>query len=96
MAYVDSAFYPNPVQPYTLLRDYSSFMRDYTGYIDDILPPSNPNVNLTPQELERIYSEFNAKGKIKLTQEEKMHYAISVYIRIRLMNCKHPRQTRWK
>lgn len=71
MAYVDSAFYPNPVQPYTLLRDYSSFMRDYTGYIDDILPPSNPNVNLTPQELERIYSEFDAKGKIKLTQEEK-------------------------
>ena len=33
MAYVDSAFYPNPVQPYTLLRDYSSFMRDYTGYL---------------------------------------------------------------
>lgn len=71
MAYVDSAFYPRPVQPYTLLRDYASFMRDYIGYIDDIMPLSNSNGSLTPRELEKLYTEFDAKGTIKLTQEEK-------------------------
>lgn len=71
MTYVDSAFYQHPVQPYTLLRDYASFMRDYIGYIDDIMPSSNMNVNLTPQKLEEIYLELEAKGKITLTEEEK-------------------------
>ena len=33
MNYIDSAFYPHPVHPYTLLRGYNSFMRDYIGYI---------------------------------------------------------------
>lgn len=70
MAYVDSVCYPNPVQPYTLLRDYASFMRDYTGYMGDI-NPANHNINLTPLKLKEIYYEFEAKGKVKLTDEEK-------------------------
>ena len=41
MSYVDSALYPRPVEPYTLLRDYGSFLRDYVGYITDIAPASS-------------------------------------------------------
>lgn len=70
MAYVDSVCYPNPIQPYTLLRDYASFMRDYTGYLEDIAPGSL-RINVTPLKLKEIYYEFDAKGTIKLSAEEK-------------------------
>ena len=70
MDYVDSVCYPHPVQPYTLLRDYGSFMRDYVGYLGDIAP-AHQNINITPAGLKEIYYEFDAKGTIKLSAEEK-------------------------
>ena len=70
MGYIDSAFYSNPVRPYTLLRDYGSFMRDYIGYISDITPSSN-NMNVSPQKIEKLYYTFEAEGKIRLSEEEK-------------------------
>lgn len=71
MAYVDSVCYPNPVQPFTLLRDYASFMRDYTGYLEDIAP-GNINMHVTPLKLKEIYYELEAKGKVKMSAEEKV------------------------
>lgn len=70
MNYIDSAFYPHPVHPYTLLRGYNSFMRDYIGYIDDTTPSSN-SLTLTPQNMERLYFAFEAEGKVRLSEEEK-------------------------
>lgn len=70
MNYIDSAFYPYPVQPYTLLRDYGSFMRDYIGYIGDITPSSN-STSLTPRKMEKLYYTFEAEGKLQLSGEEK-------------------------
>lgn len=70
MNYIDSTFYPNPVRPYTLLRDYGSFIRDYTGYIGDITPSTN-NMILTPRKMEELYYTFEAEGKVRLSEEEK-------------------------
>lgn len=71
MAYVDSVCYPNPIQPYTLLRDYASFIRDYIGYLGDIAP-RNINMHVTPLKLKEIYYELEAKGKVKMSAEEKV------------------------
>ena len=70
MDYVDSTCYPHPVQPYTLFREYGSFMRDYVGYLGDIAP-AKQNTNVTPSRLKEIYYELDAKGTIKLSAEEK-------------------------
>ena len=70
MNYINSVFYPHPVHPYTLLRGYNSFMRDYIGYIDDTTPSSN-SLTLTPQNMERLYFAFEAEGKVRLSEEEK-------------------------
>ena len=71
MSYVDSALYPRPVEPYTLLRDYGSFLRDYVGYITDIAPASSNRLTVTPQKMEMLYLKFDRDGKIQLSQEEK-------------------------
>lgn len=71
MSYVDSALYPRPVKPYTLLRDYGSFLRDYVGYITDIAPASSNRLTVTPQKMEMLYLKFERDGKIQLSQEEK-------------------------
>ena len=71
MSYVDSALYPRPVEPYTLLRDYGSFLRDYVGYITDIAPASSNRLTVTPQKMEMLYLKFERDGKIQLSQEEK-------------------------
>ena len=78
MSYVDSALYPRPVKPYTLLRDYGSFLRDYVGYITDIAPASSNRLTVTPQKMEMLYLKFERDGKIQLSQEEKTHYTPSV------------------
>ena len=70
MNYIDSVFNPHPVHPYTLLRGYNSFMRDYIGYIDDTTPSSN-SLTLTPQNMERLYFAFEAERKVRLSEEEK-------------------------
>lgn len=71
MSYVDSALYPRPVEPYTLLRDYGSFLRDYVGYITDIAPASSNRLTVTPQKMEMLYLKFEKEGKIQLSQKEK-------------------------
>lgn len=70
MTYVDSALYPTPIQPYTLIRDYNSFMRDYVGYLEDITP-SYQYVDNIPLKLKEIYYDFEANGLVKLTQKER-------------------------
>lgn len=59
------------VEPYTLLRDYGSFLRDYVGYITDIAPASSNRLTVTPQKMEMLYLKFERDGKIQLSQEEK-------------------------
>ena len=71
MSYVDSTLYPRPLQPYTLLRDYSSFLRDYVGYITDIAPASSNRLTVTAHKMETLYHKFAKEGKIQLSQEEK-------------------------
>lgn len=71
MNYIDSAMYSHPVQPYTVLRDYGSFLRDYVGYLTDIAPSYQYDITLTASKMEELYHQFDAAGKIQLSQEEK-------------------------
>lgn len=71
MNYVDSALVPDPVQPYTLLRDYSFFIRDYMGYIDNISPHS-PKINiLSTESIKKSLEKLERNGKITLTKEDR-------------------------
>ncbi len=45
MNYIDSAFYPHPVHPYTLLRGYNSFMRLHWLYRRHNSIIQQPNLN---------------------------------------------------
>lgn len=41
MAFVKDSLYANPVTPFTLIREFSSFSRDYLSYMKDRLPGSS-------------------------------------------------------
>ncbi len=66
--YVDTTMYRNPVQPYTLVRDYNTFMRDYTGYIYDIT--DHQKYMYTGQEIADMLHEMEKAGKIKISAQE--------------------------
>lgn len=69
LGYVDTTMYVQPVQPYTLVRDFQSFMRDYTGYISDITySPKLYSYNTT--QIANILERLAKAAKIKLSEEE--------------------------
>lgn len=70
MNYIDSVFVQNPVQPYTLLRDYHSFIRDYIGYLVDI-DPNNKQFSFTLDNIKIAIEKLGNEGKLQLTDEDK-------------------------
>lgn len=71
MDYVDSAFVPNPVQPYTLARDYTTFIIDYMKYIDNISPHSPKENVLSTESIKKSLEKLERNGKITLTKEDR-------------------------
>lgn len=66
MEYVSDTLYQNrPVNPYTLVREYLSFMRDYIGYNHDI----NSKATQSVSSIDGLrYME--KKGRLKLSEQD--------------------------
>ena len=66
MGYINDTLYQNiPVMPYTLVREYLTFMRDYIGYAEDIKGSKSFSISWIDALL---YME--KEGRIKFTDKE--------------------------
>lgn len=67
MEYVNDTLYKNnPVQPFTLVREYLSFMRDYTGYKQE----QSSEVSISISSFE-AFGYMEKEGKIEFSKEER-------------------------
>lgn len=66
MEYVSDTLYKNkPVQPFTLVREYLAFMRDYIGYAQDLQGATSLSLLYTAPILYLVKA-----GRLKMTEEE--------------------------
>lgn len=66
MEYINNSLYQNtPALPFTLVREYLSFMRDYIGYADEAKSAANFSISLM-DGIRNVQKE----GRLKLSDEE--------------------------